>query len=287
MHAPLRPATVMPALLIAALSATLAAGCATGPPVPVRPSVQACTQHLVGVLRHGTTEIREARLCRGLTSPQIKQAVGKAIFTVAGAGQHKAQWRRRAAILGKRLTYILDHPAPSSPGPTPRTSHAATSGKPGPAGARALPLAALATWLAAVAIGSYLLRGWLVHGGLRSSRTRRGALPPALIFGHLATAVAGLALWITYLALGTVVLAWVALGLLVPVAGLGMGVLTFGILGDPSRGADRGAGPRADRGTGQPADRAPGRPPFPVITAHGLFAVATMLLALLTALGAR
>ena len=79
----------------------------------------------------------------------------------------------------------------------------------------------------------------------------------------------GLLLWVAFLLGGGPVLAWIALGLLAPVAGAGMAVLVLGL----------------------PAPARPGltarRPPVPVLAifAHGLFAATALLLVLMAAIG--
>jgi manganese efflux pump family protein len=125
-------------------------------------------------------------------------------------------------------------------------------------------IAALATWLL-TAVGGFILLGtWIAKGGLRSSR-----LPPALVFGHFALAAAGLVLWIIYLISDTKGLAWTALVLLVPVALLGF--VSFARWIPVYRAADQ-----------QPAEK---HFPVVVVGAHGVFAVATVVLAALTTFG--
>ena len=92
-----------------------------------------------------------------------------------------------------------------------------------------------------------------------------------VIVGHFTLAAAGLMMWIAYLATDEAGLAWTAVGLLLPVAGLGMALVTLGSSGDP----------RTVRG---PAARR--RVPILVVIGHGLLAAATVLLVLLAALGA-
>jgi hypothetical protein len=86
------------------------------------------------------------------------------------------------------------------------------------------------------------------------------------VFGHFLLAAAGLVLWIVYLVLGTEILPWVAFALLVVVA-VGGDVLFL----------------RWWRSRGE--DTAESRFPRPVVYSHGLFAVATLVLVLLVALG--
>ena len=88
------------------------------------------------------------------------------------------------------------------------------------------------------------------------------------VFGHFGLALAGLAIWIAFMVTGAPVLAWLAVGVIIGVAGLGMGALSAA-LPDPARGT----APQA-------------RLPVPVIALHGMFATATILLVLLAAIGA-
>ncbi len=101
------------------------------------------------------------------------------------------------------------------------------------------------------------------------------AAPPAVILGHAGAGALGLVLWASFMLSGWSPLAWIAVGMLAPVAGLGMGVLLLGL-------------PRPVRpaiGRRRPGHRA--RVPALAIAAHGLFAVTALLLTLMAAIGAR
>ena len=92
----------------------------------------------------------------------------------------------------------------------------------------AAKVGALLAWLATVASGGWVLARWLLAGG----RLRRGtatAAPPSVILAHVGGGAAGLVLWVVFMLTGWVPLAWIALGMLAPVAGLGMGVLLIGL----------------------------------------------------------
>jgi hypothetical protein len=139
-----------------------------------------------------------------------------------------------------------------------------------------MSIAALITWVI-TALGGFILLGtWLSRGGLRA-REGAGAsrFPPGLIFGHFLLAAAGLILWIIYLVTDADALTWVALATLVVVAALGLTMVTRW---------------RRDRatvtaGAGRAA-RAPEQHfPVAVVYLHGLLAVTTLVLVLLTALG--
>ncbi|WP_405431270.1 hypothetical protein [Micromonospora sp. NBC_00617] len=127
-----------------------------------------------------------------------------------------------------------------------------------------MAIAALVTWLITAVGGFVMLGTWISHGGHRPGSGSR--LAPGLVFGHFALAVIGLVLWIAYLAVDNDVLAWVAFGALLPVALLGFTMLARWI-------------PARRSGTAE------SRFPVPVVIGHGLFAVATLVLAALAALG--
>jgi manganese efflux pump family protein len=133
-------------------------------------------------------------------------------------------------------------------------------------------IAALIAWLVTALGGFYLLGKWIANGGLKQPRT--SSFPPALIFGHFALAAIGLVVWIVYLLIDQDVLSWVAFGLLVPVALLGFTMLARWLGG---RRAGAGAGASTDAGAAEQ------RFPVPAVAGHGLVAVTTVVLVLLTA----
>lgn len=87
-------------------------------------------------------------------------------------------------------------------------------------------IATLVTWLLTVGIGAYMLRTWIARGGPRMQRAGADRLPPVVVYGHASLAVTGLAIWISYLATSLAALAWSAAGLLMPVIGLGAAMVT-------------------------------------------------------------
>jgi hypothetical protein len=119
---------------------------------------------------------------------------------------------------------------------------------------------------------------------------------------HFGLAVAGLLAWGAYLATGLTAAAWVGCVLLLPVAGLGMALVSLWL---PERSlaattvqaatvpAAQAVPAGAAAGTGTIPDAAsPGpptarHPPALIVAAHGVFAVATILFALLAAVGSR
>ena len=101
-----------------------------------------------------------------------------------------------------------------------------------PAGAaaphsHALAVAALISWLVTAGIGAYMLRALIAHGGWRRQRASKDGLPPGFLLGHFSLALTGLALWISYVAAGQPVLAWLAVALLAPAIGLGISTVTL------------------------------------------------------------
>jgi hypothetical protein len=147
-----------------------------------------------------------------------------------------------------------------------------------------LSIAALVAWILTAAGGFVLLGKWISHGGVRSPGTSR--FPPALIFSHFGAAAAGLVLWIIYLINDQDILAWVAFALLVVVALLGFTMLARWIPGYRAHATVTAGSADAARSAPPTADR-PAEQHFPVavVGAHGVLAVATVVLVLLAALG--
>ena len=127
---------------------------------------------------------------------------------------------------------------------------AATAASPG----RTLALATLVTWLLDAGSGGYMLRTWIVRGGLRRQRSS-DRLAPRVVFTHFGMASTGLLIWLSYLATRWIVLAWLAVGMLTVVIGLGVSTVTvwtpFPAHRVPADPADPG-------GSGDPG--APGEP---------------------------
>jgi hypothetical protein len=216
----------------------------------------------------------------------------------------------QAAVVASALL-VRSSAAPAAPG-----GSAASAG--------GLGFAALTTWLLDAGSGGYMLGTWIARGGLREQRVTGDRLAPPLVLGHFGLATAGLLVWISYLATGLPALAWVAVGLLMLVIGLGISTVTLWTPFPAPRAGPGSAGPGADAFsaparevitddmltraltdevllskliddvvTRAPAESAPagrrsGGPMTALIPAgHGLAAIATFLLAVLTAIGAR
>jgi hypothetical protein len=140
------------------------------------------------------------------------------------------------------------------------------------------PMAVIAfvTWLLAGGVGFMLLVTWIANGGHRRDQTTRSRLPPVVLFGHLVLASVGLVIWIVYLVSRSDALAWLSLAVVAVVVSLGS-LMFFGWL--PPTRANRSAGGAEDTYATAEAGL-----PVGAVFVHGLFAVATLLLVLLTAL---
>jgi hypothetical protein len=143
-----------------------------------------------------------------------------------------------------------------------------------------MSLAALLTWIITAGAGLYLLTIWLIEydGEFQSAAATR--LPVPVISAHALLAVAGLVVWGVYLITDTPRLALAAAATLVVVAALGltMAVRWFSVYRAHDSAAVRGQ--RA--GITVPPER---NFPLPVVIGHGLFAVATLILVVVTAIG--
>ncbi|MQA93867.1 MAG: hypothetical protein GEV11_04210 [Streptosporangiales bacterium] len=134
-----------------------------------------------------------------------------------------------------------------------------------------MDIAALIFWVL-TALGGFLMLGiWVSRGGARGGESR---LPVPVIFGHFGLAAIGLVVWIVYVFAGGATTAWIAFALLVPVAVLGFVMLLRWL---PVRRA------QGETGSATPAEA---HFPLPVVAGHGLFAVVTVVLVLLGAIGA-
>jgi manganese efflux pump family protein len=142
-----------------------------------------------------------------------------------------------------------------------------------------MPIAALITWAITAGFGSFMLARWISHGGLRAGDNRATHFPPARVFTHFLLAAGGLVVWIVYLVTDNSLLAWVAFADLVLVALLG-GLLVMRWARD-GRVAMRTGG----RSDAVEVDLAEQHIPRPPVLLHGVFAVSTVVLVLLSALG--
>ena len=142
-----------------------------------------------------------------------------------------------------------------------------------------MSIAALITWLITAGIGAFMLARWINHGGLRRSGGGATHFPPVRVFGHFLLAAAGLVVWIVYLVTDNSVLAWIAFADLVLVALLG------GLLVKRWAADGRAAMAAGDRSVVAEVDLAEQHIPRTPVILHGVFAVSTVVLVLLTAVG--
>jgi hypothetical protein len=166
-----------------------------------------------------------------------------------------------------------------------------------------MSLIALALWITTAGVGLYLLSIWLIEYDKDFQSVTQTRLPPVVLGSHVLLAGGGLLVWAVYLVLDQNRLAWTAAAALCLAATLGivMAVRWLAVYqASRSTEAGRAAEPRLARtylnAASQPGSIAVGsRParegppernfPLPVVIAHGAFAVATITLVLLTALG--
>lgn len=147
-------------------------------------------------------------------------------------------------------------------------------------------IAALILWLLTAGGGFFLLATWIAKGGARQPSSSH--LPPPVVFGHFLLAAAGLVVWIVYLVIDNDVLAWVGFVLLLPVALLGFVMFFRWLPVFRARTANQAAvghaagNPAGASDTAEPAER---HFPVMIVGGHGVLAVATLVLVLLTALG--
>jgi hypothetical protein len=150
-----------------------------------------------------------------------------------------------------------------------------------------MALAALVTWLITASAGLYLLAIWLIEYDREFQSAAATRLPVPVISAHVLLAVGGLAVWGLYLITDAFRLAWVAVAVLAVVAllGLTMAARWVGVYRTHSAPAAVTVPTGAQ---GASSGRVPVPPerhfPLPVVIGHGVLAVTTILLVLLTAL---
>lgn len=274
-------ASAVAAVMLAGLAA---AGCSHQFAGPQRASVESCIQFGISAIKHHVTVTSVPAACQGLTRAQVNFAVGSALHVMAIGPGGKVGQRKRVA----KFSPFLAHLAGTVPEQRSQPPVSAPAAQPAqPASRTTLGLVALVSWLITAGLGSAMTVRWIAHGGLRRARAGHARFPPSMIVAHFGLAVTGLLAWIAYLVTGLTSVAWTASGLLLPVIGLGMAML---ILSLPERSL--GAIPAAQA---IPADAVPGpvmdeppparHPPTLIVVAHGVFAMATILFAILAAVG--
>ena len=136
--------------------------------------------------------------------------------------------------------------------------------------------AALIAWLITAGGGFVLLAIWLMRGGMQAQQAGNRIRPP-LILSHFLLAAGGLVVWIIFLISDNDALAWIAFAILAVVAVLGFTMFAIWL-------RRRQAGTRSGAGIATPGIPAEQHFPVAVVGAHGLLAVTTVVLVLLTAL---
>jgi hypothetical protein len=168
-----------------------------------------------------------------------------------------------------------------------------------------MSIAALITWIITAGFGFFMLLRWATRGGLRHTSGTGTHIPPVRIFTHFGLAAAGLIVWIIYLINYSEVLAWIAFADLCVVATIGLVmVMTWAKDGRAAMAAAK-AGATASASAGGTAatdvgarrsdavvrtgagevDLAEQHIPRAPVVLHGIFAVSTLILVLLAALG--
>ena len=149
-----------------------------------------------------------------------------------------------------------------------------------------MAIAALVTWLITAGFGFFMLIRWATRGGLREVPRAGTNFPRVRVFAHFGLAAAGLIVWIIYLVTGNTFWAWIAVADLILVALLG-GLLVRQWTKDgraamaSAARSDAGAAPS----TAGPVDLAEQHIPRQPVVIHGVFAVSTVILVLLSAFG--
>jgi hypothetical protein len=143
-----------------------------------------------------------------------------------------------------------------------------------------MSVVALFTWMFTIFFGLILLVIWIIEYDREFQSAVATRLPVPVISAHALLAIGGLLLWISYLLLDEKRLAWAAVAVLGTVAVLGLTmaarwIRVYRTYGDP--------GPSLTRRTTAPPER---HFPLPVVVVHGILAVTTLVLVLLTALDA-
>lgn len=132
-----------------------------------------------------------------------------------------------------------------------------------------MEIVALITWIIAAAFGSVMLRTWQARGEQDTTR-----ISANVILGHFLLAGTGLVVWIIYVIADVEALAWISLILLLVVAVLGFTMFARWLPTFQARANASGGDTPVESGF-----------KVPVVALHGLFAVVTLVLVLLTTLG--
>jgi hypothetical protein len=146
-----------------------------------------------------------------------------------------------------------------------------------------MSIVALITWITAAAGGLYLVSIWLIEYDKEYQASAATRLPPVVLFSHVTLAGGGLLVWIGYLVFDSDKMAWTAVLALLLAATLGitMAIRWIGVYRETRLLRLQAAVDGRAIGLGPPERNFP----LPVVIGHGVFAVTTIALVLLTALG--
>ncbi len=141
-----------------------------------------------------------------------------------------------------------------------------------------MSIAALFTWMVTILAGLILLVIWIIEYDPEFQSAAATRLPVPVISAHVLLALGGLMLWIGYLLVGQERLAWATVAVLGAVAVLGLimaarWIRVYRAFVPPGPSLTR-------RGTAPPERNFP----LPVVVAHGILAVTTLVLVLFTVL---
>jgi len=141
---------------------------------------------------------------------------------------------------------------------------------------------ALLVWFITALWGLYMLAVWLIENDATRQDRAASRLPLPVILSHVTLALTGLVVWVLYLLIDRPALAWASVGILVAIALLGFTMFARWI--PVYRTPLAVAGPQEQL---LPIKEIPAEGNFPlvIVVAHGTFAVSTLVLVVLTALG--
>ena len=133
-------------------------------------------------------------------------------------------------------------------------------------------IAALFAWLLTVAGGLVLLMIWIIEYDSEFQSTAATRLPIPVISAHALLALGGLTVWLSYILIDQDRLAWISIAILGVVAALG---LTMAARWVPVQRSFAKPGPSLASKRTVPPER---NFPVPVVIAHGLLGVTTIVL---------
>ncbi len=158
-----------------------------------------------------------------------------------------------------------------------------------------MAIAALITWIITAFGGLYMLVVWLIENDATGPGAVASRLPAPVVFSHLTLAVTGLSVWVAYLLLDRQALAWTACAILAAIVLLGWAMFArwIPVYRGPTVSTEApqlvhaaaGRGSHTVAASQRRAGPAEGQFPVVVVLAHGLLALTTVTLVLLTALG--